>query len=136
FDLQWLWHNYHAKPYRVEDTMALALCLTEKLEQVGLKRLVNTYLSVPHYETEIKKYLKTKSTPFGAIPRNILVGYAGLDAIFTRRLFPVLEKLVEREGNLSLYEELLLPAQQAFAMISYTGTKVDLDYIQRLREQY
>lgn len=136
FDLQQLQHNFGCVPVNVADTMALALCLTEKGEQVGLKRLSREYLGAPHYETELRQYVKGPKTPFDAFPRPLMVKYGGLDAIYTHKLQPALEAAVAEEGNRELYERLLLPGQQAFARISYRGTLVDLSYVQQLRDEY
>lgn len=135
FDLQYLQHHWKIMPKNIIDTMALALCLSEKLQHCGLKRLVNTYLSVPHYETEIHSYLTHKGVGFSAIPREVLVPYAGFDVIFTYRLYPVLRKLVEAEGNLNL-AELLTEAQRLFAEMAYFGIKVDLNYVEELKNEY
>lgn len=134
FDLQYLQHHWGVMPKNMIDTMALALCLSEKLQHCGLKRLVNTYLSVPHYETKVHKYLTHKGVGFSAIPREVLVPYAGFDVIFTYRLYPVLKKLVEAEGNWNL-AELLTEVQRLFAEMAYFGTKVDLTYVEQLKEE-
>ena len=136
FDLQQIWHNWHVRPTNIADTMVLALCLTEHLKNVGLKKLVHEYLNIPHYEEEIAPLLKNQKIPNSEIPKDQLVLYGGYDALFTHQLWEELYPLVESEGNLHLYRDLLLPSQQAFADISYRGTKVDLDYVQALRDEY
>lgn len=136
FDLQQLKHHFNTTPKNIEDTMALALCLDEKLSSAGLKKLVNNYLSVPHYETELSKYRKHDKVPFSAVPRKVLVPYAGFDAIYTHRLFPILKDLVEKEGNYHLYTGTLRPSQEIFAQLSYNGIQVDLDYVETLRKEY
>ena len=135
FDLQVLYHHWGIWADKVEDTMALALCLTEKLGRVGLKRLVNRYLSVPHYEEDIHQYIRSVNDTYDKIPREVLVPYAAFDAYYTYKLFPVLQVEVEKEGNGQLYP-LLVDAQKAFAQMSYDGTKVDLEYVDSLRREY
>lgn len=135
FDLQVLYHHWRVWAENVEDTMALALCLTEKLNRVGLKRLVNRYLSVPHYEEDIHLYIKSVKDTYDMIPRAVLVPYAGFDAYYTYKLLAILLKEVEKEGNGQLYP-LLVGAQKAFAQMAYDGAKVDLDYIDELRREY
>lgn len=135
FDLQQLQAHWGVMPEHIEDSMALALCLSEKLQHCGLKRLVNTYLSVPHYEESLQKYLTHKGLGYSVIPRDVLVPYAGFDAIFTYRLLPILKERVTKEGNYRLYE-MLVELQRLFAEMAYFGTKVDLSYVEELRNEY
>jgi DNA polymerase-1 len=135
FDLQQLWHHWDIMPEHFEDTMALALCLDEHLNRAGLKRLVNRYLSVPPYEDSIQKFLKSKKTPYSAIPREILASYGGFDAIFTFQIFPILKRMVEAEGNGKLYP-FLCESQRTFALMAYDGVLVDQSYVDVLRQQY
>lgn len=136
YDLMWLWHHWGVKPFHFDDTMALALCKNEKGRRVGLKMLVRQYENSPDYEAEVHKYLPTKDTPFSAVPRNVLVPYAGKDVIFTSRLLPVLESVVAEEDNRALYDDILKPAQAMFAEWEYRGVRVDLDYVKELRAEY
>ena len=137
FDFQYLQHNFDTVPKRTHDTMALALCLTEKANQVGLKSLSRKYLNAPFYEEELSRYPKPSALhPWGSVPRNILVPYAAKDARYTVQLLPVLENLVEREGNRHLYDRILLPTQKAFADMEYYGVLVDGDELDRTKEEW
>lgn len=136
FDLQQLWHHFGVMPDNVEDTMCLALCLDEHLNRAGLKRLVNRYLSVPHYEEEVRSYIRSVKNTFADVPRDLLVQYGGYDAIFTYQLFPILCKEVEKEGNATTLYPMLVDSQRVFARMAYDGVPIDMSYVESLREQY
>lgn len=135
FDLKFLIHYWHTVPKHIEDTMMYAMCLSEKLQHAGLKRLVNKYLSVPHYEQALAKYLTHKGIGYSAIPREVLVPYAGFDVIFTRQLFDVMKEEVRKEGNERLYP-LLVQIARMFCEMSYNGIIVDTDYIAEVEQEY
>jgi uracil-DNA glycosylase family 4 len=136
FDFRQLWRHWEAKPPNYEDTLALGLCLTERGDQVGLKRLSREWLNSQDYEDELHSYVTGKKTPMDKAPRPVLVKYAGMDTIFTHRLYPVLTQLVEEEGNRQLYDRILRPVMRTFADMTYHGTRINLDYVQELRDEF
>ena len=143
----WIWHNV-AYDHQVlqhylgvesrhfEDTMALGLCLTEHLHQVGLEYLARQWCNAPTWKQDIGQYLKTKNTPFSAIPREKMVPYGATDTYYTYKLWHVLVPLVREEGTWELYEKLLKPAQAAFAKLELHGTYVDQSYIEQLHKEW
>ena len=136
FDLMQLQHNFNAVPINVEDTMALALCLTEKVRNVGLKKLSRKWLGAPYYEAELEPYGRIgPENPMGSFPREVVVKYGAYDARYTARLWPLLKRQVELEGNYHLYESILVPAQRAFSEMQYHGIKIDVPYIKNLQQQ-
>ncbi len=136
YDLQQINHHFKVTPTHIEDTMMLGLCLDERLNQVGLKKLSRDYLNIPHYEETIAQYMKNDKYSIHDMPKDDLVLYAGYDALFTYQLYKVLLSLVKEEGNLHLYTDLLLPSQIVFAEISYRGVLIDQSYIEELRNEY
>ena len=136
FDLQYIRQYWGEIEGTVEDTMMLALCLSEHLRHCGLKYLVNKYLSVPHYETEVHKYLTFKGATFSRIPRSVLVPYAGFDVIFTYQLYYKLLERVKEEGNYENLYPMLIECQKVFSEMQYYGIKVDPSYVETLRSEY
>ncbi len=132
FDLQFIEREWHVVPKCVLDTMTLALCLTEKGERVGLKRLTREYLSADYYEAELAKYPYKKS--FNNIPRAVMARYAAKDVYYTIRLPQALIPLCDAEGTLETAYKLLMPAQKAFAQMEATGVKIDLQWAAQLTD--
>ena len=136
FDNKYLSHHYRATPKHLEDSMALALCLTERGQDVGLKILSRQWLNAPHYEAELAKYgTPSAKNPMTKIPRDILTKYGAADAKYTANLYPILEGLVKEEGNRSLYEKVLRPCQEAFADMEYKGVLLNEERRQAIGEQ-
>ena len=137
FDFQYLHHNYGITPPNFEDTMALALCLTEKGEQVGLKKLSHRYLNAPTYETAFNSYPEPSAkNPVSNIPRKDLVPYAAYDAYYTYHLLEVMLEMVDEEGNYALYEDVLRNAQRTFSELGYTGVLVDREQLDDARAEW
>ena len=133
FDNKYLAERFGATPHNLEDTMALALCLTERGQDVGLKLLSRQWLSAPYYEAELEAWGRIgPDRPMSRIPLDVLARYGAADARYTARLWPLLEQQVEAEGNRQLYERVLKPAQATFADMERRGVLVDrarLDHI-------
>ena len=137
FDLKHIWHHFGVWPANVEDTMALALCLTEIGSKVGLKILSRQWLNSNFYEKDVDLSKVGPKRPTSKVaPREKLVPYAARDTIYTRRLKSVLEQQVADEGNRKLYERILRPIQQTFAMMEYDGMLVDRDEIQVIKNEW
>src|SRR5262249_10936154 len=101
FDLQYLDHYYGFRPVNFVDTMALGVGVHEREELVGLERLARQYLNAPHYSEDIGPWYG-KFKEFwnqGPESQRKLVEYNGRDCIYTARMFPILDKLCEREGT-------------------------------------
>ena len=136
FDNKYLHHHYGATPKHLEDSMALALCLTERGQDVGLKILSRQWLNAPHYEAELDKYGKPSAkNPMSKIPRPVLTKYGAEDAKYTANLYPILEGLVEEEGNRQLYTDILRPCQETFADMEYRGVRLNEERRQAIEDQ-
>ena len=125
FDLQYLRHHFGVVPPNVEDSMALALCLTESISHIGLKYLARRHLNAGFYEAEVNEEKIGPKNPMSNLDPNVLAKYGAWDVIYTRQLWDLLNELVKAEGNRSLYEGLLREAQKEFAEIEYAGVLVD-----------
>lgn len=139
FDLQHLYRNFfihHTDIPNVVDTMMLAMGVTEEGGRIGLKALASQYFAAPRYEEELSPYLKSKATPFTAIPRPILAKYASADVIYTRRLYPVLMEATHRAGTFDLCMGLLQDAQKMFADVEYDGVAIDFSKVAELRKEW
>jgi len=128
FDFRFLYEALGCLPEKSIDTMALALCLTERGDAVSLKRLSREWLNAGFYEEELKQFLPNSKTPYSAVPRPILAKYAAADGYYTLRLADILLTRVELEGNMALYENVLLPAQRCFALLEHRGVLIDQDW--------
>ena len=138
FDLHYLKRNFGVLDMTVDDTMCLQLCVSEHANECGLKYLAPRWLGADKYEEELKQYTtgRKKVKKWSDIPREVLVPYGALDAYYTWHLYNVLIRQVEQEGNYSLYEEILLPAQKMFADTEQHGILMDVKYLQGLSEEY
>ncbi len=138
FDLQFLkrvFGIHHTEIPHLVDTMCLALGLTELQQQVGLKYLSRKWLNAPYYEDELSPYIKNKSTPYTAIPRDVLAKYAAADVVCTIRLLPILVAQTQRRGTYDLSTGLLTDAQKAFADMEYDGCAINLDQVETIRAE-
>ena len=125
FDLQYLNHHFKIAPTNVEDSMALALCLTESGSHIGLKYLARRHLNAGFYEAAVNEEKIGPKNPMSRIDPEVLAKYGAWDVIYTRQLWDLLLELVEKEGNWSLYTDILRPAQKMFADIETAGILVD-----------
>jgi DNA polymerase I-like protein with 3'-5' exonuclease and polymerase domains len=135
FDRQMFWHWLKADlGDRDKDTMVMAMGLTEKGKQTGLKYCARQFLGVDFYEEDLDVWLdysdKGVHVNYGHIRPDVLAEYGCKDVQNSYKLRPILETLVEREGTTQLVENILLPAQRTLAEIEYHGINVDLDYTQ------
>jgi uracil-DNA glycosylase family 4 len=135
YDFQVLHHNVGKVSLHVDDTMALGLCLTERGERVGLKALSRMYLNAPYYEEGLPPNI-FKVGPQTQEEWERLAKYGAYDAYNTRALRPILEKLAQEEGDYELYQNILLPAQRAFARAEAHGAQIDREYAREIEGEW
>ena len=148
-DITWAMHNakfddnqlrywFGVVPRKFIDTMAMALGVTEREGQIGLKKLARRFLNAGYYEGEIRQYLPNDSVPFSRVPVEVLAKYGAADVIYTARLVPVLETFIRDEGTYNHVMNWLVPAQRAFAEMEgwSGGTSVDLEYAKELHAEW
>ena len=86
------------------------------------------------YEDELDIYIKQNKTKnYLDIPENILIKYAGLDAIVTYRLYQYLKNiLIPKQLEVyKLYKETIIPVIPVFQAIEEEGMLVDKEYIKK-----
>ena len=128
-------------PHLARDTMVLGLGLTERGEQVGLKAMSRRYLNAPFYEKELEEPCEEhgnkyswKKGPQCECNWWALAKYGAFDAYNTWWLDEIVPPLVKAEGTMDLCNQLLLPAQDAFATLP--GTLCDVAYAQGLETEW
>lgn len=119
---------------RDEDTMCLALGLTEKGNQTGLKYMSRQYCNAPFYEEGLEEWIDRNAVNYGHIRPDVLAEYGCLDVFYTYSLSRILPALVEREGTQDLIQKILLPAQRAFSEVEFAGIRVNRVYADELKE--
>jgi DNA polymerase I-like protein with 3'-5' exonuclease and polymerase domains len=90
------------------------------------------------YEDELDEFKKkNKIKNYLDIPENIMINYAGLDAIITYRLEQFLHKyLVPRQQDTyNLYREIVIPVIPVFQEIEENGLLVDREYIKNYHNE-
>ena len=136
FDLKHLQHHYGMMPANVEDTMALAMCLSEKAEDIGLKKLARRYMNAPYYEEDVNlSRLGPTRTTSTVTNHDDLAKYGAYDAYYTHHLFYKLRELVELQGNYHLYDQVLRNVARAFVDMEMTGVVVDIDRLREAKKQ-
>jgi uracil-DNA glycosylase family 4 len=123
------------------DTMALALGLTERGEEVGLKYLSRQWLNAPFYEKELDEpcvahnwKMSWKTGPLCECHWFAEGKYGSCDSWNTWKLDKILPPLVKAEGTMPLVKGLLMDAQELFATIA--PVPVDEVYAQGLEAEW
>lgn len=94
-----------------------------------LKSSAKRYLNVPDWESDIKQYLPSKTTPYSNIPRPRLHQYLGYDCVYTLLLREKHDELLVAEepsrkgwwGPKECVENLLIPAQNEIIRMEIGG---------------
>lgn len=129
YDRQVIWHEFGISlEERDVDGMVLAMGVTEKGKQCGLKYRSRQDLNAPFYEEALDEYLNQDDIDYSMIPPHVLAIYGCKDVYYTYHEIPLLIQRVREEGTLKLCAEHLMPAQRALADIEYQGMCVDVPY--------
>lgn len=129
YDRQVLWHEFNRDlEDRDLDGMVLAMGITEKGKQCGLKYRSRQDLNAPFYEEALDEFIDWNDVNFGQVPPVKLAEYGCKDVYYTFHEIPILLKKVKKEGTLDLIKNILMPAQRTLADIEYQGMYVDLDF--------
>lgn len=143
--LRWTYHNakFDAQFERAklgtdvqvqDDTMMMSYALDERRGTNGLDYLATEYELAPDYKKIAHQYLKKKSDSYDIVPRPELYKYAGLDAIFTRRLASSMWDQMD-DSLRRFYNDVLMPGTKWFLDVELTGMVVDHDRIAMLDER-
>lgn len=128
FDAQVLWRNGIDCPIG-GDTMLLHYVKEHRPGVNALKPLANQYFAAGNYDAEAEAYYRKGMEH---MPRDQLYTYNGKDAVYTYRLYRLLEPEV---GQHPVYQRLLLPAYPILAKMEYVGVRIDRARIPELRAE-
>lgn len=81
------------------DILMMHYALDERTGYQGLKMVSAFYLGVQDWESELKKYLPRKDSPYTEIPPDVLFEYAGMDGCTEVALFNLFSELLDQPEN-------------------------------------
>lgn len=126
----------------VGDSMLLSYVLDSTPGRHGLKELAGRFLGMYEYDYPLREYYAehpdadpSRKGDMSRVPHEILLSYAAYDAIATFELHKILDKELEPHQR-ALYQELIIPASNALAVMECNGVKLDLDVIKYYRALY
>ena len=145
FDVRFLWREGITNAYIHNDTVQLGHMMNEQRFN-GLKAHAFLYTRFGGYDRELDRYVeKTGINNYLDIPTPIMFEYATMDAIVTWLVHEALQKQLswvdETYPNEKLsdwnmrryYEEVMMPAVNAFAEIEYRGVYTDAEKLAESR---
>jgi len=143
YDYQVILAEYGARINNiVGDSMLLSYVLDSTPGRHGLKELAGRYLGMYEYDYPLREYYAehpdadpSKKGDMSRVPHEILLEYAAYDAVATLELHRVLDKELEPHQR-ALYQELIIPASNALAVMECNGVKLDVDVIKYYRALY
>ena len=103
----------------------------------SLKRNASTFLGIPNWETDLKKYLKRKADPYTLVPPGTLFWYQTFDTTTNLALDNVFDEMLalpENEGPSRLYHERLSKWIQMFVEVLPVGARMDLEKLREAME--
>ena len=146
FDVRFLWRNGIPAARIDNDTVQLGHILNEQRAN-GLKSHAYLYTQYGGYDRDLDRYIeKTGIDDYTAIPQHIMIHYATMDSIVTWLVHEALQRQLdwadETYPNEKLpewtmrryYEEVMMPAVNAFAEIEYRGVYTDKEKLASSRE--
>lgn len=122
FDSQGLLRYLGVKLPICEDTMLISYALDERAGFHRLKTLSREYIGADYYEQLKGGYEQGTE----------LYEYNAKDVDYTLRLFNILKPMQQRDNVGWFYDNLLIPASNAFVDIQHRGTFVNLDIMRDL----
>ena len=157
--LRWSWHNgkFDCKFIREvlditarvgEDTLLMHYALDERTGTQGLDYLSQQLLNAPVYKNVMEKYhvhghknkrFKGPTRGWSKVPYDVLAKYQGFDIDYGYCLTVMLRDMLNEPDNahaLRLYEELLLPIQNALTEVELNGIYCDTNYFDGVRNKY
>ncbi len=136
FDRQVLFHNFGVSlEDRDIDGMVLAMGITEKGKQCGLKYRSRQDLNAPFYEEALDQWVDRNAVDYSCIPPDVLAEYGCKDVYYTFEEIPLLAKRVKKEGTTKVIP-LLMDAQRTLADVEYQGMSVDLEYARKKSKEW
>ena len=118
-----------------EDVMLKYYTTDERPFLQGLKPMARAFCNAPNWEAPLKQYLPSKSTPFSAVPYEVLALYAALDSCYTGTLDALLNTMMDDDAK-AVYSRILVPVSNMFLDTAREGLKIDLDSIEQVRDLF
>jgi len=109
------------------DTMIAASLALEDGERIGLKSLSENYLGEPM--TSFKDVVYKKYPDFSFVPIQPATEYAAADAHQTMALVPIMKRLLDEKGLLSLFLDLEMPVMNVLTRMERSGIMLDMTVI-------
>lgn len=144
FDVKMLWRAKVPVPRehaRVDhDTMLMSYCLDEQRGIHDLETVAGDWLRSPNWKHMLTQHLppakvrnaEPRRSFYEVIPRDVLNHYAALDIADTWRLAQILLPKIEGDKlNTKLYNRVLIPGSQYFAVMEDWGATLDQEQIRR-----
>jgi len=118
FDCLWMWVRFGVK-WRVDFDTMLAHYLLDENSRHGLKELAQKFLGAPDWEIDGKD--KTSWSPKNA-------KYAAHDVFYTRKLRPILKKLLNEDHDVKrVHDLIMIPCIQMFIEAEHRGVYINLE---------
>lgn len=146
FDVRFLWRNGIPAARIDSDTVQLGHVLNEQRSN-SLKAHAFFYTQYGGYDRDLDRYVeRTGIDDYTAIPEHIMIPYATMDSIVTWLVHEALQRQLdwadETYPNEKLpewtmrryYEEVMMPAVNAFAEIEYRGVYTDKEKLASSRD--
>jgi DNA polymerase-1 len=126
FDICFLQAQLGTAPRIHFDTLLAHYALDERRGTHDLKVLCRQLFQAPDWEGDIRRYLsKPRTDSYALLPAAVLYKYAAHDGVYTWRLYQYyLKELAKHPRLLNLFQELLVPAQNALAGVELYGVSV------------
>lgn len=126
----------------VGDSMLMSYILDPMPGRHGLKPLAGRHLGMYDYDQELSKYTQdhpeadpSDGGDFALVPGEILSQYAAKDAIATLELHNLLSEELT-DAMRSLYQDLIIPASDALAVMESSGVLVDQEIVSEYTQAY
>lgn len=117
------------------DTMLAHYCLDERQGTHGLKVWAREEFDAPDWDKPLEKYLPTKSTPFSAIPPEVMYKYQAYDVFYTRKGYYRFTEKMKADGVYECFQKVYVPAVEAFTEIELAGIPIDRHRLQELYDE-
>lgn len=122
FDFLWMWVHYGERwhDFLDFDTMMAHYNIDEN-ERHGLKELARKFCGAPNWDIDKKSKTTNRSM-------NQLGLYHAHDLYYTRRLYPILDKMLKKEPDTHrLFYEFTLPAIKLYTEAQYDGVFINIE---------
>lgn len=118
------------------DTILMHHMLDEERPH-GLDDLSYVYTKDGGYKSEKNVYLASSKTSWANIPTDVLLPYNAQDADVTLQLFNTFKAEIQKTPKRwDLFMNLVMPAQRMLVDMSFRGSRIDMDWVNRTLSEY